>query len=68
MICTSLISISLDVPVVIRDTASNFVITPIFRKVRMVSLMILGETLGELFKGSDVRFHSWRKWDSSPDK
>jgi len=37
------------------------------RKVRIVSLMILHDACVEIFMGSDLRFHSLRRWHSGPE-
>ena len=57
---------ALAVPKVIRDTVSYYVVSLNVRKLRRVCPMILHEPWVELFKGSDLKFHSLRRWDLGP--
>ena len=56
--------LGLAVSVFIRATDSNFLVSPIVRKVRSAILMILHEPCGEIFKVIDLRFHAWRIWET----
>lgn len=59
--------LALAVRVVIRDTASYFVVFPTVRKIKSLSLMKLCVSCGEIFKWNDLRFHSWRRYDSGSE-
>lgn len=50
-----------------RTSASVFVVSTIGRNGMRVSLFILHEPCGELFKWRVLRFLSWRGGDSGPD-
>ena len=48
----------------IRASARNFAVSPIIRKVKGDILINLHEHCGDIFKVSDLRFHSWRRLHS----